>query len=291
MEVDAHYRLRSTLSGLRLGRDDPSFRLDDGGCSMARRTPEGPAVLRVRHVGARLEIGLEGEGADWLEPRVPAMLGLADDPSGFRPGPRLAPLWRRFPALRMPRAPRMLPQLVQIVLQQLVTLAEGRRAWRQLLMRHGEPLAEGLCLPPSAAALAGLPVDEYVRVGALPRQARTIRRLARHAAALEEAADRGPAAFATLLGTFAGVGPWTVQIALGAALGFPDAVPLEDVHLPHTVSWALAGEPRGNDRRMLELLDDYRGQRFRVIRLLWVSGFRAPRRGPKRAPRAMPRLG
>ena len=53
-----------------------------------------------------------------------------------------------------------------------------------------------------------------------------------------------------------------------------------DFHLPNLVAWALAGEPRADDARMLELLEPYRGQRARVIRLLELSGIRAPRYGP-----------
>ena len=67
--------------------------------------------------------------------------------------------------------------------------------------------------------------------------------------------------------------------------GDPDAVSVGDFHLPNLVAWALAGEPRGTDDRMLELLEPYRGQRGRVIRLLELGGFGAPRYGPRLAPR------
>ncbi|TME76348.1 MAG: hypothetical protein E6I46_06645 [Chloroflexi bacterium] len=56
---------------------------------------------------------------------------------------------------------------------------------------------------------------------------------------------------------------------------------LGDYHLPHQVAWALAGEPRATDDRMLELLEPYRGQRARVIRLLTLGGIQAPRFGPR----------
>ena len=56
------------------------------------------------------------------------------------------------------------------------------------------------------------------------------------------------------------------------ALGDADAVSVGDYHLPHLVSWALAGEPRGTDARMVELLEPYRGHRGRVQRLLEASG-------------------
>ena len=59
-----------------------------------------------------------------------------------------------------------------------------------------------------------------------------------------------------------------------------------DFHLPNLVAYALAGEPRGDDARMLELLEPYRGQRARVMRLLELSGIRPPRYGPRLSRRA-----
>jgi hypothetical protein len=56
------------------------------------------------------------------------------------------------------------------------------------------------------------------------------------------------------------------------------------------MAWALAGEPRADDARMLELLEPYRGQRGRVQRLLEVSGLRAPRSGPRMAPQRIQHL-
>jgi hypothetical protein len=41
---------------------------------------------------------------------------------------------------------------------------------------------------------------------------------------------------------------------------------------------------------MLELLEPYRGQRARVIRLLQASGIRIPRYGPRFAPRGIGRI-
>jgi hypothetical protein len=43
------------------------------------------------------------------------------------------------------------------------------------------------------------------------------------------------------------------------------------------VIWALAGERRGSGERMLELLEPFRGNRGRVIRLL-MAGAGSPRR-------------
>jgi hypothetical protein len=53
------------------------------------------------------------------------------------------------------------------------------------------------------------------------------------------------------------------------------------------VTWSLAGERRGSDERMLELLEPYRGQRGRVVRLLELAGSGPARRGPRMASRCI----
>ncbi len=84
-----------------------------------------------------------------------------------------------------------------------------------------------------------------------------------------------------------GVGVWTAAEVARCCFGDTDAVSVGDFHLPHTVAWALAREPRADDRRMLELLEPYRGQRARAVRLIEIAGFRAPRYGPRYAPQSM----
>ena len=86
---------------------------------------------------------------------------------------------------------------------------------------------------------------------------------------------------------FPGIGQWTAAEVARTALGDKDAVSVGDYHLPSLVAWALAGERRADDARMLELLEPYRGQRARVIRLLEVSGVGPPRRGPRMTPRSI----
>jgi hypothetical protein len=56
------------------------------------------------------------------------------------------------------------------------------------------------------------------------------------------------------------------------------------------VSFALAGEPRADDDRMLELLEPYRGQRARVVRLLEAGAPTAPRRAPRAQLRDIARI-
>lgn len=61
-----------------------------------------------------------------------------------------------------------------------------------------------------------------------------------------------------------------------------------DYHLKNQVAWVLAGEPRATDERMLELLEPYRGQRTRAIRLIEACPG-APRFGPRVKLRAIAR--
>ena len=82
------------------------------------------------------------------------------------------------------------------------------------------------------------------------------------------------------------MGAWTAAEVMKVALGDPDAVSVGDYNLPNQVAWVLAGEPRADDERMFALLEPYRGQRARAIRLI-EFGRRPPRYGPRRPVRAI----
>ena len=92
--------------------------------------------------------------------------------------------------------------------------------------------------------------------------------------------QREPDHVAARLQRIRGIGPWTAAMVTATALGHADAVPVGDYHLPNTVAWHLAGEERGDDARMLELLEPYAGHRWRVLRLAKTAGS-APKRGPR----------
>jgi 3-methyladenine DNA glycosylase/8-oxoguanine DNA glycosylase len=148
-----------------------------------------------------------------------------------------------------------------------------------------------LILPPSAERLAATPYYAFHPYGLERRRAEVLRRLGALGARLEPAEPlRDRAAWdglAARLAAVPGIGPWTTAEALRVAGGDPDALSVGDYHLPNLVAWALTGEPRGSDDRMLELLEPYRGQRGRVQRLLEISGISAPRYGPRTAPRSI----
>ena len=155
------------------------------------------------------------------------------------------------------------------------------------MSRH--PVPGSLYLPPAPDRLATLPYFELHPLGLEQRRAGTLIRAAREAARLESAVGLPPEQALALLRSVPGVGAWTAAETARAAFGDPDAISVGDFHLPHLVSWALAGEPRGDDARMLELLEPYRGQRARLVRLLELSGIVPPRYGPRLAARSIER--
>jgi 3-methyladenine DNA glycosylase/8-oxoguanine DNA glycosylase len=138
--------------------------------------------------------------------------------------------------------------------------------------------------------LARTPYWSYHRFGIERRRAEVIIRAARSAKRLEETVQMDLASAYRRLQAFVGVGPWTTAKVAMVALGDPDAVPVGDYHLAHTIGFALEGTPRSTDERMLQLLEPYRGHRARVVRLLAAAGIGAPRFGPKQPLRNIAQL-
>lgn len=154
-----------------------------------------------------------------------------------------------------------------------------------LARRYGEPAPlEGLWLPPDPRKLAEAPYYELHPAGIERSRAKRLQTLAKQAPSIDDVDRLPPEKAKAALFALPGIGGWSVGMIAGFGLGDPDAVPVGDYHLPNVVSSFVAGEPRGDDRRMLELLKPWKGHRFRVIRLLFAAGIHAERRGPKNAP-------
>jgi 3-methyladenine DNA glycosylase/8-oxoguanine DNA glycosylase len=277
--------LRLTLGPLWRGWRDPSMRLGDGEVWRATRTPLGAATLRLQSTADGLCAEAWGPGAPWVLEGAAALAGQLDDDGDFRPaGGLVAALRRRLPGLRLARTGCVLEPLVATVVEQRVSGKEARTGHAAMVRALGEPAPGpgGLVLPPSPAVLARTPGWDYHRLGIERQRADTIRRAARAASRLEEAGAMPAAQALERLQAVPGVGVWTANSVALAALGDADAVPLGDWNLPHAVSFALTGAPRGSDTQMLELLAPYAGHRGRVLRLLLASGLRAPRFAPRR---------
>jgi 3-methyladenine DNA glycosylase/8-oxoguanine DNA glycosylase len=250
----------------------------------ATRTTAGSATVRITRDGDAFVIDAWGPGAEVAVEQAPSWLGAADDPAGFDPAhPVVRDLHRRFAGLRLTRSGALFDALVPVVMGQKVIGVEARAGYHRLVRALGEPAPGpgGLILLPSSERLAATPYWTFHTFALERRRAEVVISLARHARKLEQWSALPPEAASAMLQRIPGIGPWSAAKAIAVSHGDPDAVPVGDYNLPSTVAWALSGEPRGDDPTMLELLEPFRGQRQRVIRLLMAAGISAPRRGPR----------
>jgi AraC family transcriptional regulator, regulatory protein of adaptative response / DNA-3-methyladenine glycosylase II len=143
----------------------------------------------------------------------------------------LAPLVRRRPGLRVPRATDGFELAVRAVIGQQVTLAAARRTAGRLVELYGRPLEEPAGaithLFPTPAAVAEVDSLELH----MPRvRASALRALAR--AVLDGALDLSPGAdreaATRALVELPGIGPWTASYVCMRALGDSDAFPPGD---------------------------------------------------------------
>jgi 3-methyladenine DNA glycosylase/8-oxoguanine DNA glycosylase len=287
--------LSVTLGPFRHGARDPTFVRRPDGIWRATRTAAGPATIRLSGDGRAgcVHATAWGPGAaDALE-RAPGMLGAADEPGSFDPPPGLVrDIHRLHPGLRIPRSGAVFEAILPTIIEQKVTGVEAFRSYRALVLAWGEPApgpgaALGLRVSPPPADLATRAYFEFHRFGIERKRATTILMAASRAARLEESSSMDSESARRRLCALPGVGPWTAAEVALVALGDADAVPVGDYHLPNMVTWNLAGEPRGTDERMLELLAPFAGHRGRALRLLTLGGAGAPRFGPRRQLRSL----
>ncbi|RZI79797.1 MAG: DNA-3-methyladenine glycosylase 2, partial [Microbacterium sp.] len=209
--------------------------------------PHGPGVIRVElvdrpagQVPCRLTLADARDLAPALE-RTRRLLDADADPVAVDEqlgnDPRLAPLVRRRPGLRVPGHVDGLEVAVRAVLGQQVSVAGARTLAQRLVGALGEPLdlvgEHGVThVFPTAEVLAGLDPTDV----AMPRaRGRALASVAAAVAdgtvALDRSADRGETR-AGLLG-LAGIGPWTADYVALRALGDPDVFLATDLGVKH----------------------------------------------------------
>lgn len=246
------------------------------------RTPDGLGTLSMERVQAdRMVARAWGPGSEWLLEQAPRLLGAADDLTGFEPTGRVLEQWRRAP-FRLSRTDILWDALVGAILGQKVQIANAVKARRRLARRYGDPAPgprEGWILP-APTTVASMGYYDFHPLGVERKRAEILIRAAREMPRLQTVADREPTEVQQRLQRIQGIGPWTAAMVTAVALGDSDAVPVGDYHIPNTVAWWLADEPRATDERLLELLEPHRGHRWRVIRLAKGTGG-APKYGPK----------
>jgi 3-methyladenine DNA glycosylase/8-oxoguanine DNA glycosylase len=285
--------LHATLGVLGRGRGDPAFVTGRDGVWWATRAEGLPVTL---HLTTDARAGVVravawGDTAEAVLPALPRMLGSDDDVTDFvAHHDVVARAWRQHAGWRVPCTGRVFEALAPAVLEQKVTGGEARSSWRSLVSRFGEP-APGptprpMVVPPTPKQWAAIPEWEWYDAGVTPQRRRTLVRAASVGGRLDAAASLPADAAGRLMREVPGIGVWTQAEVRQRAFGDPDTVSVGDFHLAMQISWALTGERgnRGDDERMLELLEPYRGHRYRVQRLLELAGVSAPRRGPRYAP-------
>ncbi|HKX15277.1 MAG TPA: DNA-3-methyladenine glycosylase 2 family protein [Propionibacteriaceae bacterium] len=278
---------------LRRGAGDPTHRQVGDIYLRATRTPAGPALIKIITNGAEVAARAWGEGGEWSLDQLPRLFGAADDPGGFRPRPEHGPLveaWQRYHHYRVGRTEAVFEALAPACIEQVVTGKEAFRAWRLLVREFGEPApgparepgsaAYGMYLPPTPETWSRVPSWRFLAAGVEQRRSGTQDRTASRAASLERTLTWSHHQVDQALQSFPGVGPWTSAEVRQRAHGDPDAWSIGDYHVGKDITYALTGEQLDDDA-CLEILEPYRGHRFRVQMLLSMVSRRRPRRAPR----------
>jgi 3-methyladenine DNA glycosylase/8-oxoguanine DNA glycosylase len=273
---------------------DPTTRRRPRHFERACLTPSGPGTLHISHDGAgRVDVRAYGDGAEWLCDSAPGLCGADDDPSSYTPSqPWFRDMHRRHPGLRLTRSGLVWQELLVQVLGQRITTDEAAEQWTRLVRAVGEPAPgpSGLRLPPTPQRLSAMGYYEFHRFDIERKRALALQNAARFARQLEAAALMDPQDAIARICAVPGLGPWSATSVVGLCHGDPDVIVLGDFGVPSIVSWTLANERRGDDARMLELLESERPHRARALKLVFAGGSAPPRRAPRPTPSRIGRL-
>ena len=182
----------------------------------------------------------------------------AADPQLGRVVARFGPpaLWTRKPGYAA---------LVQIVLEQQVSLASGRTTFARLRDACGGEVT------PEAVTGLGAPVLKTA--GVSRQKAGYCREIARRILAgdldLKALGRADDDAVRERLMRIRGIGPWTANIYLMTALGRPDVWPEGDLALAAAAQQVKRLEERPDDRRLREMAADWAPWRTVAARILW----------------------
>jgi len=266
-----------TFNLQRLGPYDPTVDLSGDVFRKAFCYRGKPAAIEVARGERSVEVRAFGEDAEELAAEAADGLRQDDGYAGFTtPDTGVLRLHRMLPGLRVIRVPWLYDMTCSAILQQRIRTVDAMRDWRRITQRYGCAAPLGLRAFPAAEVLAAVPQFELERMGVDAKRAKTLLRFAKE---MRFVSLRPGMDFAQLRQTLlrvCGIGPWTTETVMGYGAGDTDAAIPGDLHLPRVICYALAGEMTGTDERMMELLEPFRGHRFRIIRLLSAAGVDTP---------------
>ncbi len=281
--IDGPFDLVRTVRTLGVGATDADV------WWWATRTSDGPGTVAVQRVDGGVSASAWGIGATALLDLVPRLLSADDNYTFSATVQPMRDILARTRGLRLGSTGDVHEAIVTAVLGQVVTKTEGKRSLRSMVRAFGAPAPgprEGLWVFPSPEVLGSLSYDQLHSHGVERRRAATVIEASRRSKRLAEIIAMEAAAARRRLMAVRGVGPWTAGLVMGQAYGDRDAIPIGDYHLPNMVAWVLAGEPRGDDERMVELLDPYRPFRRHALLAMKQTGASAPKYGPRTTPRS-----
>ena len=272
--------------GTGLGPRDPTTWVERRCIWRSTNTTEGSATYRVQWKPGVVVATAWGDGAELVLEHMPDLLGLNDKPEEFSTtDPFVSQLVKAHGVVRLSKGRRIIEELIGTILGQRVTTGEQFSAFRRIVFQHSEraPGPKKLWLPPCPTRLRKLRPFEIQGDDLDRKRAATVLRACVHYKKLDKRQHLPAEEVAAFLQKIPGIGPWTAIGTVIATHGWADGVIVGDYHIPHMVTFALAGEPRGTDERMLELLEPFKGHRQRVVRYIYRAGIRAPRYGARRA--------
>ena len=154
--------------------------------------------------------------------------------------------------------------LIQIILEQQVSLASARAAYRNLEAEIGPPRpTELLTLDDARLRAIGFSRQKTRYARLLAEAVRSGELDLRAVAACDDEAARGA------LMTLPGIGPWTADIYLLMALGRPDVWPVGDIALTRSAQAVKRLRSLPGQQDLEALADGWRPWRSVAARLLW----------------------
>jgi AraC family transcriptional regulator of adaptative response / DNA-3-methyladenine glycosylase II len=227
---------------------------------------------RLHLASARALLGAVG--------RIRRVFDLDADPhsiaAAFADDPRLGPLVRRRPGLRVPGAWDGFELAVRAILGQQVTVKGATSLAGRLVRAHGTVLPpNGGDRPavlshrfPDAATLARA---DLRAIGVPRRRAEALSALARAVADGAISLDGGADPDATLarFAALPGIGPWTAQYVAMRALREPDAFPADDLGVRAALAGRRGARPTG--RVVARMAESWRPWRAYAVMHLWST--------------------